>query len=39
MWKVGVDSGGRGKILGMGIRPSEAETVWISFLRKLLAAA
>lgn len=32
---VGIDNGGRREVLGMGIAPSEAETFWISFLRKL----
>jgi hypothetical protein len=32
---VGVNSDGRREILGMDIGPSEAETFWIAFLRKL----
>src|SRR6201985_1949966 len=32
---VGVNSDGRREILGMDIGPSEAETVWTAFLRKL----
>jgi putative transposase len=32
---VGVNSDGRREVLGMDIGPSEAETFWIAFLRKL----
>jgi putative transposase len=32
---VGVNSDGRREVLGMDIGPSEAETFWIEFLRKL----
>lgn len=32
---VGVNSDGRREILGMDIGPSEAETYWTAFLRKL----
>ena len=32
---VGVNSGGRREVLGMDIGPSEAETFWTEFLRKL----
>jgi putative transposase len=32
---VGVNSDGRREILGMDIGPSEAETFWTAFLRKL----
>ena len=32
---VGVNSDGRREILGMDIAPSEAETFWTAFLRKL----
>ncbi|MFK4496057.1 transposase-like protein [Bradyrhizobium japonicum] len=32
---VGVNSDGRREVLGMDIRPSEAETFWTAFLRKL----
>ena len=32
---VGVNSDGRREVLGMDIGPSEAETFWIGFLRKL----
>src|ERR1700739_1449867 len=32
---VGVNSDGRREVLGMAIGPSEAETFWIEFLRKL----
>jgi transposase-like protein len=32
---VGVNSDGRRKVLGMDIGPSEAETFWTAFLRKL----
>ncbi len=32
---VGVNSDGRREVLGMDIGPSEAETFWIDFLRKL----
>jgi transposase-like protein len=32
---VGVNSDGRRKVLGMDIGPSEAETFWTGFLRKL----
>lgn len=32
---VGVNSGGRRKVLGMEIGTSEAEPVWTEFLRKL----
>ncbi|MEY9523965.1 hypothetical protein ABIF70_005106 [Bradyrhizobium japonicum] len=36
---VGVNSDGRREVLGMDIGPSEAETFWTAFLRKLPAAA
>jgi putative transposase len=32
---VGVNSDGRREVLGMDIGPSEAETFWTAFLRKL----
>ena len=32
---VGVNSDGRREVLGMDIGPSEAETFWTGFLRKL----
>jgi putative transposase len=32
---IGVNTGGRREVLGMDIGPSEAETFWSSFLRKL----
>jgi transposase-like protein len=32
---VGVNAGGRREVLGMDIGPSEAETFWTAFLRKL----
>ena len=32
---VGVNTGGRREVLGMDVGPSEAETVWTAFLRKL----
>src|ERR1700748_643847 len=32
---VGVNSDGRREVLGLGIGPSEAETFWTAFLRKL----
>jgi len=32
---VGVNSDGRREVLGMNIGPSEAETFWTAFLRKL----
>ena len=32
---VGVNNDGRREVLGMGIGPSEAETFWLDFLRKL----
>ena len=32
---VGVNSDGRGEVLGMDIGPSKAETFWTAFLRKL----
>ena len=32
---VGVNTAGRREVLGMGVGPSEAETVWTEFLRKL----
>jgi transposase-like protein len=32
---VGVNSDGRHEVLGMDIGPSEAETLWTAFLRKL----
>ena len=32
---VGVNADGRREILGMDIGPSEAETFWTDFLRKL----
>ena len=32
---VGVDRYGRREVLGMDIGPSEAETFWTAFLRKL----
>ena len=32
---VGVNTDGRREVLGMAIGPSEAETFWTSFLRKL----
>jgi transposase-like protein len=32
---VGVNSDGRREVLGMDIGPSEAETFWVAFLRKL----
>ena len=32
---VGVNSDGHREVLGMGIGPSEAETFWSAFLRKL----
>jgi hypothetical protein len=32
---VGVNTDGRREVLGMGIGPSEAETFWTEFLRKL----
>jgi len=32
---VGVNSDGRCEVLGMDIGPSEAETFWTMFLRKL----
>lgn len=32
---VGVNTGGRREVLGMDIGPSEAETFWTAFLRKL----
>jgi len=32
---VGVNSDGRREVLGMDIGPSEAETFWTTFLRKL----
>ena len=36
---VGVNADGRREVLGMDIGPSEAETFWTGFLRKLTAAA
>jgi hypothetical protein len=35
IFAVGVNSDGRREVLGMDIRPSEAETFWTAFLRKL----
>jgi putative transposase len=32
---VGVNSDGRREVLGLDIGPSEAETFWVEFLRKL----
>jgi transposase-like protein len=32
---VGVNSDGRREVLGMDVGPSEAETFWTDFLRKL----
>jgi putative transposase len=32
---VGVNADGRREVLGMDIGPSEAETFWTAFLRKL----
>ena len=34
---IGVNAGGRREVLGMDIGPSEAETFWTEFLRKLRA--
>ena len=36
---VGVNSDGRREVLGMDIGPSEAETFWTAFLRKLARPA
>jgi putative transposase len=36
---VGVNGDGRREVLGLDIGPSEAETFWIEFLRKLAGAA
>lgn len=35
---VGVNTNGRREVLGMDIGPSEAETFWTGFLRKLAPA-
>jgi len=36
---VGVNSDGRREVLGLEIGPSEAETFWTTFLRKLARRA